>query len=97
MRRAVTDKQHTVTEEAQNVTNTGRDTLARARPSYGGDVTLSRRDTRVRDVTVDRDSDSPSLELRTVTITVSDQGLKSKLMKDPRFAAWIAGQPEQPK
>ena len=41
----------------------GRDRLARARPSYGGDVTLSR-----RDKTVTRDRDIASPERRDITV-----------------------------
>lgn len=54
------------------------------------------RDTSNRDVTSDRDSDTPGLEGRGVTITLASAAFeartaahKAKLAADPRFAGWL--------
>lgn len=83
-----------MTEGKRSVTNgatEGRDTLARARPSYGGDVTVSR----VTEDTAGRDSDTRPPEGAGVTITptpveVRNEEHRRRLMADPRFAAWAA-------
>ena len=81
-----------------------RDSLARARPPYGGNVTVSRVTDSQRDVTCSRDS---ALS-RTITAGKVDEmpapaggpashqdrtaAHREHLAKDPRFAAWASMQ-----
>lgn len=70
---------------------TGRDTLARARPTFGRvchAVTL----VTARDVTAaNRDSDTPSLGRASPSRFKSDHRKKQKKLDPRRFDAWLAG------
>jgi hypothetical protein len=73
-----------------------RDILARARPTTWGCHSVTR-DTTSRDVTQPRDSDTPTLALRGVTITLPSRNSEARrLAADPRFAAIVAGLPSDP-
>lgn len=88
-----------IAETGQNGGTTDRDSLARAHPSFGGDVPV-----------VPRDSSGGTQDKRTGQVqpcaeatgrpspfdaaVVRKEEDRRRLAADPRFAAWVAGAPK---
>lgn len=93
----MTEKRPSVTENSGSVTNTKRDSLARAQETLRVVSRCHAVTNPDRDVTLQRDSDKPGPEAGPVTITQSTieacrQKDRARLMTDPRFASWVAAQ-----